>query len=108
MIEISKDMLTELENLLVHPSKFIFNKLWYIATPDKGVFLLKAKAQQRKKKKIPAEFEVDLQPFLSTPITNRRMQRKQTYPAWDNGERLNDDMNVDNDRKGIEEDKNNI
>ena len=108
MIEVSKDMLTELENLLVHPSKFIFNKLWYIATPGSGVFLLKAKVHQRKKKKIPAEFEVDLRPFLSTPITNRRMQRKQPHPARDFGERLNDDMNVDNDRTGIEEDKHNI
>ena len=108
MIEVNKDMLTGLENLLVHPSKFIFNKLWYIATPGRGVFLLKAKVQQHKKKKIQVEFEVDLRPFISTPITNRRMQRKQTHPARDFGERLNDDMNVDNDRARIEEDKHNI
>ena len=107
MIEVSQDMKIELDNLLVHPSKFIFDNFCNIATPGKGVFLLKAKAKPHKKRTMPKEYYADLDLFFLPQNANQRVKKKPNNPMRDLGDRLNDDMNVDRDERRFEEDKHN-
>ena len=55
MIEIRESMMSEINNLLIHPSKLDYLNPHITATPRKGVFLLKAKVKQHKKSTVVHE-----------------------------------------------------